>query len=250
MTFWHTLKASYSGSIAFLLACPALFAVPILLEILQHVIEVHRGMYASLDGAMLADTDPVRLLFGLIKVTALTLSGYWVVRFLAWRDPARTGKMEAPAVRLFAGVLVLQVGLTAVLLFALPRAGGVLLAEALGWPIMMVLFAAWFAAAPLGNARIGPGASVAIMLRHLPWSLALSFAALLPLLVPHYVLGAAALVGPKVLLWPVLIADALLVGLLSAVTAASGYYIAKRAADRIGADLDGGVTSEAFGHAY
>jgi len=239
MTFWQTFKASYTGGMAFMLAYPALIAIPVAFELLQHVVEVHRGMYASLVAAKAADADPVRLGFGLLKVATLTLSSYWIVRFLAWRDPARAGAVEAPAARLFAGVLAFQLILTAVQLFALPRTGGVLLSEALAGFVLGVLLAAWIAAAALGNARIGPWASARIMMPRLLWSAGLSLAVVLPLMVPHYVLGALALVGPKALLWPVLIVDALLVGLLAAVMSASGYLIAKRGADGAGVPLVG-----------
>lgn len=175
----------------------------------------------------------------MLKVATLTLSGYWIVRFLAWRDPARAGAVETPAARLFAGVLAFQLVLTAVQLFALPRTGGVLLSEAVGGFIIGVLLMAWIAAAALGNARIGPWTSARIMAPRLLWSTGLSLAVVLPLMVPHYVLGALALIGPKMLLRSVLIVDALLVGLLSAVMGASGYLIAGRAADRAGKSLIG-----------
>ena len=239
MTFWQTFKASYTGGVAFMLACPALIAIPVAFELLQHVVEVHRGMYASLAAAKTADTDPVRLGFGLLKVATLTLSSYWIVRFLAWRNPAQAGAVETPAARLFAGVLAFQLTLTAVQLFALPRTGGVLLGEALVGFVLGVLLSAWVASAALGNGRIGPWASARIMMPRLPWSAGLSLAVVLPLMVPHYALGALALIGPKPLLWPVLIVDALLVGLLGSVMGASGYLIAKRGADEAGVPLIG-----------
>ena len=240
MTFWRTLKASYTGGFSFALACPLLFAVPVALELVQHVMEVHQGMYDSIAAAKAADADPVRLGFGLLKVAALTLSAYWIARFLAWREPTRVSSCDATAFRLFAGVLAFQVGLSAMELFALPRTGALLLAETVGGIVLNVVLAAWFVAAPLGNPRIGPWRSIRLMAPRLPWSAGLPLAATLPLVVPHYVLAALALIGPRQLLWAALIADSALVGLLGAVMAASGFLIAARAAGLAGMNLTGG----------
>jgi hypothetical protein len=75
------------------------------------------------------------------------------------------------------------------------------------------------------------------MARRLPWTLAFQLAAFLPLLVPHYVLGTFAIMGPKGLMWPTLALDALLVGYLTPVIIASTYYAATRAADLAGVSL-------------
>lgn len=158
------------------------------------------------------------------------------------RDRARTVAVDKTAARLFAGVLAFQLILTAVQLFALPRTGGVVLGEALGGLILGVLIAAWVAAAALGNPRVGPWKSARIMAPHLPWSAGLSLAVVMPLMVSHYALGALAMMEPQPLLWPVLIADTLLVGLLAAVMGASGYLIARRGADRAGVLLIGSAT--------
>ncbi|WP_339536278.1 hypothetical protein, partial [Pseudomonas hunanensis] len=100
-----------------------------------------------------------------------------------------------------------------------------------------VLLHPWFVAAALGNPAIGPQRSVAIMARQTLWSFVFMLVAILPLMIPHYVLGALAILGPKPLLWPVLVLDSLLVGWLSAVIVASGFTVAMRAAAKQGVDL-------------
>jgi hypothetical protein len=59
MTFWKGLRTSYGGSLAFLAACPLLALVPVVFELLQHVAEVHIGMYDSIAAAkaFLFDTE-------------------------------------------------------------------------------------------------------------------------------------------------------------------------------------------------
>ncbi|PTS78060.1 hypothetical protein DBR17_12890 [Sphingomonas sp. HMWF008] len=237
MTFWQALRQTYGGSIAFLIACPLLSLIPVLFEIVQHIVEVKIGMYQSVAMAKAVEHDPWRMGFGMVKVIALILPGYWVVRFLAWRDPRAAGRFDPVAVRLFAGFAAFQIALAAVQLFALPPSPWVQLAAFIGGQVIGILVVAWGVAAALGNPAIGPGASIAIMARHIPWTFAFSLVAMLPLMVPHYALAAVALVGPKPLLWPVLLVDSLLVGWLSAVLLAAGYVAATRAAGRAGVSL-------------
>lgn len=237
MTFWQAIKASYAGGVAFLLAHPLLALFPVAFELLQHGIEVHIGMYASLAAAKALEHDPLRMGFGLLKVAALELPGYWTVRFLAWRDPARTARADQPAVRLFATFLAVEFAMAAVQLFALPQTGTALLVAFVVSQVVGILLFAWGVAAALGNVAVGARRSAAIMARQIPWTFAFSLTVMLPLMVPHYALGALAIVGRPSLLWPVLLTDSLLVGVLSAVLIAGGYYAAMRAAALAGVSL-------------
>jgi hypothetical protein len=230
VTFFQCFKATYSASWAFVFACPMLALIPVISELLQHVVEVHLGFYDSVDAAVASERHPLRMLFGCLKLAALTLPGYWVVRFIANRDPSRAAKIETPAARLFAGFFAFMFILALFQLFGLPQTGAVQIAGFFVSIAITVLVAAWAVAAPLGNDRIGLVASAKIMARHLPWSFAFYIAAFLPLLVPHYALGALALVGPSQLLWPALILDSFLVGFIAPVVTATSYYIALRAA--------------------
>lgn len=237
MTFWQALRASYGGSIAFILACPLLALFPVVFELVQHVVEVHIGMYHSIAMAKAVEHDPWRMGFGLVKIIALIVPGYWIPRFLAWRDPARAARPERGAVTLFAGFAVFQIALVIVELYGLPQTVPVLLGDFIVGQLIGILVAAWGIAASLGNAEVGPRASVALMARHIPWTFAFALVAMLPLMIPHYLLAAAAILGPKPLLWPVLIIDSLLVGWLSAVLAAASYYAVARAAGKAGVSL-------------
>lgn len=236
-TFGQAFKASYTGSLAFLVACPLLALVPVIFEIIQHVVEVRIGMYASLASAKAVEHDPWRMGFGFVKIVALMVPGYWIVRFIASRDAGFAARVDHPAARLFAGFIVFEMALAAIQLFVLPPTGPVLLASFLIGQVIGCLLVAWGAAAALGNAAIGPRASVAIMARQLPWTFVFLLVAMLPLMIPHYVLGAMAILGPRWVLWPVLIADSLLVGWLTAVIVTSGFQAATRAAARAGVTL-------------
>lgn len=228
MTFLQGLKFAYRESWAFMLACPLLFLVPVLAELLQHVIEMQIGMYDSIEAAQAADADPQRMLFGFIKTLGMLLPGYWVMRFLAGgRDAAAARRLEKRPLMLFALFFGFMAALTAVQLFGLPRTGTALLAAMVVGLVLNPLFARWGAGAPLGL-PIGPLASARAMLRHLPFAIAFSLAVILPLMIPHYILGVGALFVPDSLKWPVLIADSLLVGYMAVVMVAGLWVVATR----------------------
>jgi hypothetical protein len=232
MTFWASLKTIYRESWLFLFACPILAMIPVLVELLQHAIEMHIGMYDSIAMAQQAERHPLRMGFGFAKVVALILPIYWVTRFIAFgRDPRAAARLDVTAVRLFAIFAVVQMMMAIIQLFLLPQSGWWLLGSFVGGQLIGGLIAAWGVAAPLGNAAIGPLASAKLMARHLPFTVALFLVAMMPLMVPHYLLGAAAIFGPDWSKWPILIADSLLVGWLSALLVASGYVAAMRAAN-------------------
>ena len=237
MTFWHAFKATYSGSMAFLIACPLLALIPVAFELLQHVIEVHIGFYDSIAAAKSTEHSPIRMGFGLLKVMSLTVPIYWITRFLPERNARFAATADPLAIRLFAGYFAVGIALAAFQLFALPQTGTVLIASFVIGQIVGGLLIAWGVAAPFGNVAIGPRASVRIMVRQMPWTFAFTLIAILPLMIPHYALGALALLGPKRLLWPVLIVDSMLVSWLTAVMASGAYYAASRAATRADVNL-------------
>jgi hypothetical protein len=237
MTFWQALKDSYRGSLAFLIACPLLAMVPVAFEILQHVVEVRLGMYDSLEAAQALDGNSVRLAFGFVKTVALIVPYYWVTRWLATKDQRFAARFDLAAVRPFSGYLLVIAALTAVQLFAVPRTGTATAIAFVVGVIISILFAGWGIASALGNARIGPVKSTAIMAPQLLWTFALFVLGMLPLMVPHYAFAILAIVGPKPLLWPILIVDSLLVGWLTALLVAMAYFAVRRATESAGVPL-------------
>ena len=237
VTFWQCLKSTYGGSLAFLFACPILAFFPIVFEMLQHVVEVHLGMYESAAAWQAGGESPGRLAFGFLKVLALIIPIYWVTRFLARRDAAFAARADARAVRLFAGFLLVQAAIAAVELFILPRSGAVGVVWIFAGQLLECLLCGWAVAAPLGNANVGPLSSIRFMARRLPWTFAFLLAAMLPLIVLHYLLAGLAIMAPKSLLTPTLIFDSIVVGYLALILAASGFYAALRAAALAGVSL-------------
>lgn len=238
MTFWQSLKATYSGGTRFLIACPLLAAVPMVVEMIQHIGEVSIGMYDSLAMAKAVEEHPLRMGLGIVKMAALLLTNYWIVRWLVSGDPGFAARLDRQAVRLFAGAMAFIMAISVAQLLFLPKDNlGLFAATFFGGQIIGVLIAAWVAGAALGNPAMGPMASLRIMAPSLPFTYALMLVAMLPLMIPHYALAALALLGPKALLWPSLIIDSALVGWLSAIMAASGYVGAARAAAKAGVSL-------------
>lgn len=231
------IVTTYRGSVAFLVACPLLALIPTVFEMLQHVVEVKIGMYDSLAMAKATEHHPLRMAFGMVKVLSLVIPAYWITRFLAFGDPVRARAIEPVAIRLFCGVIAFHTAMAAIQLFMLPQsATAMLIAFAIG-QVVACLIPAWSVAAALGNPDIGLRRSVRIMAPRLPWTFVLLLAALLPLMIPHYALGAVAIMAPKAWLWPALILDSLLVGWLCAIMVASAYVAAGHGAAAHRVDL-------------
>lgn len=237
MGFWKNLSAIYWGSARTMRALPLLALIPVVLELLQHVVEVRIGMYASIDAAKALEQHPARMAFGMVKIIGITLPIYWTARFLATGDRGFAVRVDPRATGLFGFVLLFQVATAALQLFVLPQTATVVfISFAVGF-VIAALLAAWYAAAPLGNTRLGPIGSARLMAPVVMSTMILSFAAMLPLMIVHYGLAALALLGPKAALWPSMIVDSLLVGWLASILAATVYVVAARAADRSGTSL-------------
>lgn len=237
ITFWRAQRDVYAGSLAFIRALPVLALVPVVFELLQHAVEAHLGMYDSMAAALAQEGSPSRIAFGLLKVASLTVPTWWVVRFLATRDPHFATRSDALALWRFGVFVVVQLLLAALQLVVLPRDGAGAVVVFFASLVVGALLAAWAVGASLGNARMGPIESIRLMARRLPWSLAFVLVAMLPLMLVHYALAFAALVAGKALLWPLLVADALVVGLLCPVLIAGSFHPAMRAARLAGVSL-------------
>lgn len=239
-TFGRAWLASNRRGAAFLLACPLIAMAPVLVELAQHAAEVHIGMYDSLANAQALETHPLRMGFGYAKMLVMMLVGFFAIRYAATGDAGYAARPDRASLLSFAPFLAFQILATAGMEMLAPRgedALGPFLAIFFGSQAIGVLIALWGAAAALGNARVGPMLSLSIMSRRFLWSFAMMFAVMTPWMILHYGFAALTLLGPKTLLWPALIADSLLVGLLAAVLPASSWFAAKRAADRSGIPL-------------
>lgn len=238
MTYWQAYRSTFSAATAFLFACPLVAAVPMIAELIQHIVEAQIGMYDSVEAAQALELDPRRMGFGYVKMFALMLSVYWATRYAATRDARFAMRLDPAALRTFAGFLLFQIIFNGAMELLLPRDNVPLfLSGFLVMELIAAAIAAWGAAASLGNGQIGPLASLRIMGPKLPQTFLFFMAVMLPVMIPHYAFAALALLGPKAMLWPALLVDTVLVGWLAAVLPTSGYFAARIAADRAGVAL-------------
>lgn len=229
MTFWQGFKYVHRESWAFVLACPLIIFIPVLVEFAQHVVEMQIGMYNGPDGAEAAENSQLRLQVGFLKTLAISVIGYSVIRFLAGgRDAAAARRLDPAAVKLFSLVFALQALLAYLALFVFTGATPLGIGFTVFGLIFGPLVVRFFVAAPLG-VLISPMESARQMWRQLPWAFAFNLIAVLPLMVVHYALGIGAVFVPgDPLKWSLLVVDSLLVGWLAALLAAISWVMAMR----------------------
>lgn len=239
----------YRASWAFAFACPLLFAVPVIVEFAQHVVELQAGMYIDEAGALAAESDPARLHFGFAKTLSLLLPGYWFTRFVMFdRDAKRAGQIESPAFFLWLVTFAVMALHSWLSLFG-PSLSGLLglgdpgpawlgVASFVLMTIVSIYLFAWLTAWPLGNARIGPIASIAVMRGAFWQSFAMWVAGVIPLMVLHYALAILAVLAlPPALDWIAMAIDAVVVGFLALTIIGSATLAARRAAEARGISL-------------
>lgn len=253
---WGDLKEIYMRSGRYALLCPLLFLVPVVIEMVQHIVEIQAGMYVNRAGVLAAESDPLRLAIGHVKVIALFLTGYWAARFLVFGDDAAAARRIDPvAVRLF--VPVMAWGLFWLIFMQdgphIARAIGVggdpAVPMMLGGFIVSLLFepllSAWKTAAAAGNPAIDFVRSIQLVGRIYLRAVIVSLLAMLPLMVAHYALAILAVGSAPTLVWTLMAVDSVLVGYLGVVMVAGSYVIARRAVERGGGDELAGVPGRA-----
>ena len=239
----------YRSSWAFALACPLLFAIPVLVEMAQHIVELQAGMYDGKEGALAAEGDPLRMQFGFIKTLALLLPGYWFTRFVMFdHDPSRAARIETPAFPLWLAIFAIMSVHMWLGLFGPSLANIFGIADeyraAFGTALFIIetvvtiYLVAWLVAWPLGNRQVGPLRSLAIMRGSFWYSLALYLVGTLPLMILHYALAILAVMWlPGMLDWLAMAVDSLVVGLLALTMCGSSAYAARHAARKQGINL-------------
>lgn len=245
---WKSMKEVYASAWRFMVAVPAIAALPVLAELAQHAAEYQAGMYDSFVMAEATAEHPARMGFGYVKVLALALLGYWVVRFLGLGEDRRlTTALPRTAVLLYAGVLLFDGAFMALndlgakAVSALVPDQRLVLGLGTLWLLLSlalgVYLVVWKVGAALGNRRLTIPASFRLMHGNFWWSFAFTLLMMLPLMIAHYALGLGAIGRPEPAVLTMLALDSLLVGYLGAVLIATSYVIARRAVQRAGVEL-------------
>jgi hypothetical protein len=240
-------KDVYAGAWRYALACPLLFAVPVIAEFIQHVIEMRIGMYDGIAALKAAETNGARLGWGLVKTLSLTLAGYWVARFLLMPGGAAAARRFDPvAARLYLWVMLWALAQTLVSLWggdALRAAGlgayatGTAIALGLAMFALNIMLAPWMVSAALGNPGLGIVRSLRLVGWGLWWGVLFTIAAILLPMAAHYAFAVLAIGAAPASAWAIMAVDSLLVGYLGAIIAATNVAIARRFAENSGAVL-------------
>jgi hypothetical protein len=202
-------------------------------EFVQHVAEIQLGMFDSRTTAHAFANSPVRWGFGYAKLTGLVFAVLLTTRFWAkgasLRETLRIGPVTLLRIVLVAAVMVLSGG-------AISWLGERLLPAAeIGFTILSALLQAGILVWLIGIVSDDPAISPAQALSsHWPTAalvVILFMTAFGPGQLVHALDHRLVLGQSRVLVWPVMAFDSLVVGLM-ATTIGAGFHVAYRAAPR------------------
>lgn len=240
---WNDIKDNYRSAWAFALACPILFLIPTAVEMYQHIIEINLGMYDGLEIAKSIENDDSRLQAGFYKVAALLLPAYWFTRYIiSDQNAAFARKIAWPAIAMFGALYCVQLLEQYWMLFGptlaefFHQTGNA--ANAINWSfdamifILGIYWSVWFVALSLGNGKIGPITSITVMIGNFWRAMLYLIAAVIPLMIAHYALGAIAIYFnlPTWIDYIILTLDSIVVGFLALTMTGSMAIIARYAA--------------------
>lgn len=230
--FFGDLIGAHLDGFRSMMGLPLLFAVLIVWEFAQHVIEVRIGFFDSREAAKAVANDPARMAFGWIKMISVYVGGFFVIRYLAAKNADAPLSPVGLALRRYAPYIAYSLGLFALVLYArgfVPATSVttfrtiVSLAQIAVEPLLIL----WIVSAATDGTVRNPFRSVRVTGWLYFWALALFFVGRLPVNAAHQLLNRYAMGQPELLLWPMLVIDAVVVGLIIAVIPALYVRIAR-----------------------
>ncbi|HEX8308414.1 MAG TPA: hypothetical protein VF645_08355 [Allosphingosinicella sp.] len=237
---FREIKENYALAWRFAAALPLIFALPVAVEAIQHVIEWRIGMFESAAMASAAENHPARSGWAYIKIATLVVMGWWVWRFLGFEgDRGRTMRWDSFAASRYSLVLIFSAVLTVLEMQVGRLLGGAfessrhLLLAGIGLMLVAMAlelyFAPWKVGAALGRPKAGLAESFKAMHGNIAWSFGLTLAMFFPVMILHYALGLLPIVLPAAAGAVLLVLDSLLVGYLAILFPTTVYIIARRA---------------------
>ena len=215
-----------SGGVLFVTA-PALWIAAALLELLQHAVEWHLGMFTLGDGIDAGSEHRIRMGFGMAKAAAILACTYLVPRFLYqerdWQAVRRLDKT------FFKGIVVAAGLFSLVPLFleapdALARTAfdfepDVVIAWSLGiglaLSVPLMALQPWVIGLFAGDHAMTLRVSIRAMHRRWIWATFLLYACVTPTMILHYALNGLAVGKPPLVLGSLLVLDSVLVGFIA-----------------------------------
>ena len=253
MGFGEAFRRCFSDSVRFCLALPLVFLALVAVEAFQHFAEWSLGLYASLDAFKLHANDAQRMGPGFAKVLLSYVVIYWIARWAAsGRNVGAATRVDPVAISRFAVVVAFNFAIAAfqlegdAVLQALgvaPKLAKVIVGTAWLASIPLTLILPWTVGSALGGEAIRLSEAPRLARGSILWTIGLAVAAMLPLMVLHYILGSAAIGKPMAALVPMLALDALVAGFLIVVISLSMVLSVQRMLVRNGRTLqcDGGT---------
>jgi hypothetical protein len=251
------VKANYALAWRVALALPLVFALPVAIEGVQHLIEWRIGMFESAAKASAVEDHPARAGWAYLKIGTLFLMGWWVWRFLTFGgDRDQTLRWNRVAAARYSMVLIFSAAITVcemqvgeILSGAFESSRHTLLAAVGTMAAAMAVelyFAPWKVGSATGEPYTSLAASFKAMHGNVAWSFGLTLAMFFPIMILHYALGLLPIVLPPIVGALFLVLDSLLVGYLAILFPTTVYIIARRATAKSGASADHGVSLSEF----
>lgn len=230
--FFSDLLGAHLDGVRAALGLPLLFVVLIGWEFAQHVIEVRIGFFDSREAAKAVANDPSRMVLAWIKMISVYVGGFFVIRYLAARNGNTTLAPVGTTLRRYAPYIVYSLMLFALVFYAsslVPKPSVFSFRAVLGLGQVAVepLLMLWIVAAATDGAVRDPLRSARLTGWLYLWALALFFIGRIPVNAAHQLLNRYARGQPDFILWPMLIVDAVVVGLIIAVIPALYVRIAR-----------------------
>lgn len=192
---------------------PALVVLP---ELAQHVAEIHIGMFGGLEQARALSADPRRMVFGYAKIAGLVLAMLATIRLAGVR--ARGDRFWRGRWRPWRALAALAVFLLLPLLAEPLRPLSPAAASGAGFVLSIVVLpvAYIFVAALAGEPDLAVRRAYTAGWFNLIAFVILCVVAFAPAMGLHQLTHRLALGAPAAMVWGLMIADALIVGLLAA----------------------------------
>jgi hypothetical protein len=207
------------GFLAFALA-PAIVAMVVLPEAVQHVVEIKLGMFDSLTDFRANGADPLRMGIGYVKIAGLVLCALATARF--WHVGSVGKALLIPPRDLARSLFALVIGFAA----SLPLEWSLRTAQppqiqwpviAVSWTLSFLLFV-YLMGALFGDRKMTLRTAFTRGWRVVPLLAILLVVAFWPASTLHMLIHKFALGKAPALVWAVMAGDALLVGLLATLT--------------------------------
>lgn len=235
--FFVDLVGAYADGVRSMIALPLLFALLVGFEFVQHVAEVRIGFFNSAAAAHSFSNDSSRMTLGWLKMISVYVGGFFVIRYLV---RCRAGKPVAAirvAAQRYIPYVVYSLCLSALIFYGpslAPQGNGssiramVALIQ-IGLEPLLIL---WIVSAATDGRTGGPVKSAKASWPWYIWGLMLFFVGRLPVNALHQLLNHAAIGSRGAVLWMLLGADAICVGLIISVVPALYVRIARFIGER------------------